>query len=183
MAARLRPGTRRAFGERVARHAAHSSGTVCGARAVNAATPILRSEKLEDDHGSGDSGERDAGGRGELAARPHVETAPPAAVGPRGELTSRSVAGGRLEGMVDGRRVLAPKGVCAGGEAGIRGREVELLALRFGRGWGAEGDEMLARAEPVAGQAHDVGLFGPLLLVLGLRTFPQPPCGPFQLFL
>lgn len=81
-AARLKPGGGRAFGERVRRHAAHLSGTICGAHAMNTGAPILRSYKLDDDDGCGDSGDRDNGGRGELAARQHVEADPPAAVGP-----------------------------------------------------------------------------------------------------
>lgn len=84
---------------------------------------------------------------------------------------------------MDGGGILAPEGVRAGGEAGVRGRDVDLLGLGLGCRRGTEGDEVLARAEPVAGQAHHVGLFDPLLPVLGLRTFPQPRCGPFQLFL
>lgn len=182
MAAGLGLGTRRAFWEHVGRHAAHLSGAICGACAVNTATPILRSHKLDDDDRCRDGGDRRAGSRGDLAVRPRVETDPPAAIESRGQLAARLVAGRRVKGMVDGRRVLAPEGVCAGGEAEVGGREVDLLELRLGRGWGAEGDEVLARAEPVAGQAHNLGLFGPLLSVLGLRTFPQPRSGPFQLF-
>lgn len=179
MGARLRPGFRRASGERGGGHAAHLSGTMCGARAVNTATPVVRTHQLGDDDGCGESGDRDAGRRGEPAARPHVETEPPEAVGRRGRLIGRLVAGGRVEWMVDGRRVLAPEGVCARGEAEARGDEVHLVELRFGRRRGAEGDEVLGRPEPVAGQAHDLGLLGPLLPVLGLRTFPQPRCRPF----
>ena len=76
----------------------------------------------------------------------------------------------RLHRVMDGGRALAPE---------IRGARWRLGS----RGPGAEGDEILARAEPVAWQAHD--LFGGLrpFNSVGLATVLHPVADPLQVFL
>ena len=80
----------------------------------------------------------------------------------------------RLEGIVDRGRPLAPEVIRA------RRRLFGVL----GRGSGSERDELLAGAEPVAGEANHIGSPASLLLpCLGMPTFVHPVGDLFQRFL
>jgi len=82
--------------------------------------------------------------------------------------------GWRLERIMDRGRALAPEII----------RARRRLLGTFGRGSGSEGDELLARAKPVPGEANHVGPRASLLLsCLGMSAFLHPVGDLFQRFL